>query len=198
MAAVAWLAELFPDPKQRERVLGYTQAFSSIGGILVTGVYYLAVDSTPTTLPAIHGSARGVALHADVRRDPGDAADPHPAVPAGVAGLAAEEERPARCKRPSIAELFAPAFRRTTIVTTIMFACSYGAAFGAIQQMPRIVPGLAGGARRWRVRAQQVAVAAVQCYQEIGGLARTLPARDPRRSHRRAGAGCCASSRCRA
>ena len=31
VAAVAWLAELFPDPKQREAVLGYTQAFSSVG-----------------------------------------------------------------------------------------------------------------------------------------------------------------------
>ena len=36
VAAVAWLAELFPDPKQREKVLGYTQAFSSVGGVLVT------------------------------------------------------------------------------------------------------------------------------------------------------------------
>jgi MFS family permease len=45
-------------------------------------------------------------------------------------------------KRPSIGQLFAPELRRTTIVTTIMFACSYGAAFGAIQQMPQIVPGL--------------------------------------------------------
>src|SRR3981189_3222810 len=36
VAAVAWLAELFPDPKQREAVLGYTQAFGSIGGLLVT------------------------------------------------------------------------------------------------------------------------------------------------------------------
>ena len=41
VAAVAWLAELFPDPKRREAVLGYTQAFSSIGGLLVTGAYYL-------------------------------------------------------------------------------------------------------------------------------------------------------------
>jgi hypothetical protein len=32
VAAVAWLAELFPIPKQRESVLGYTQAFSSFGG----------------------------------------------------------------------------------------------------------------------------------------------------------------------
>src|SRR5947208_16971658 len=45
-------------------------------------------------------------------------------------------------RRPSIAELFAPGLRQTTIVTTIMFACSYGAAFGAIQQIPQIVPGL--------------------------------------------------------
>ena len=42
VAATAWLAELFDHPKQREAVLGYTQAFSSFGGLLVTG----AVDST--------------------------------------------------------------------------------------------------------------------------------------------------------
>src|SRR5205807_4367503 len=35
VAAVAWLAELFPFPDQRERTLGYTQAFSSFGGLLV-------------------------------------------------------------------------------------------------------------------------------------------------------------------
>src|SRR3954471_18915306 len=34
VAAVAWLAELFRDPVQRERVLGYTQAFSSLGGVM--------------------------------------------------------------------------------------------------------------------------------------------------------------------
>ena len=45
-------------------------------------------------------------------------------------------------KRPSIAALFAPELRQTTIVTTLMFAMSYGAAFGAIQQIPQIVPGL--------------------------------------------------------
>src|SRR5512134_1735731 len=35
VAAVAWLAELFPEPTRREKVLGYTQAFSSFGGLLV-------------------------------------------------------------------------------------------------------------------------------------------------------------------
>src|SRR6202050_1992497 len=34
VAAVAWLAELFEDHAQRERVLGYTQAFLSFGGLL--------------------------------------------------------------------------------------------------------------------------------------------------------------------
>src|SRR5579862_7156009 len=44
VAAVAWLAELFPDHNQRERVLGFTQAFSSIGGLLVAVANGLAVD----------------------------------------------------------------------------------------------------------------------------------------------------------
>jgi hypothetical protein len=34
---VAWLAELFPDHVQREKALGWTQAFSSFGGLLVGG-----------------------------------------------------------------------------------------------------------------------------------------------------------------
>ena len=42
VAAVAWLAELFPNPHQRENVLGYTQAFSSIGGLLVAIAFELS------------------------------------------------------------------------------------------------------------------------------------------------------------
>ncbi len=41
VAAVAWLAELFTDPQQREQVLGYTQAFSSLGGIPGGGGLYV-------------------------------------------------------------------------------------------------------------------------------------------------------------
>jgi MFS family permease len=55
VAATAWLAELFSDPKQRERVLGYTQAFGSVGGLMVTGAYALSVHYADS-LPAIHGS----------------------------------------------------------------------------------------------------------------------------------------------
>src|SRR6202140_438068 len=41
VAAVAWLSELFPNPKQREAVVGYTQAFGSLGGVLVPRADYL-------------------------------------------------------------------------------------------------------------------------------------------------------------
>jgi hypothetical protein len=74
-------------------------------------------------------------------------------------------------RRPRLGDLFAPQFRRTTIVTTIMFACSFGAAFGAIQQMPQqIAPGLSD-VRNLPPAARQQAVAAVQSFQEFGGLA---------------------------
>ena len=80
--------------------------------------------------------------------------------------------------RPSIAALFAPELRRTTIVTTIMFACAYGAAFGAIQQVQQIVPGLPEVRQmtqglpppRAGLVTQEVA-ANVTKVQEIGGLA---------------------------
>src|SRR6185436_10421910 len=68
-------------------------------------------------------------------------------------------------KRPSFAELFQPRFARTTIVTTVMMAAAYAAAFGAIQQTPRIVPGLPelrGLARP----AQEQIVSAVQRSEE--------------------------------
>ena len=109
VAAVAWLAELFPDPKQREAVLGYTQAFSSVGGILVTGAYFLAVTYAES-LPAIHGGARALAVHVDLRPHPRAAAHHRPAIPAGVAGVAgAEGRRHARSVQAS-----SPSSRRST------------------------------------------------------------------------------------
>jgi MFS family permease len=52
VAAIAWLAELFPNPKQRQSVLAYTQASYALGGLLVAGAYYLAVTYAER-LPAI-------------------------------------------------------------------------------------------------------------------------------------------------
>ena len=51
-----------------------------------------------------------------------------------------------------------------------MFALAYGAAFGAIQQMPRIVPGMPEVAAL-EPAAQRAAAGAVQSWQEVGGLA---------------------------
>ncbi len=167
VAAVAWLAELFPDPKQREAVLGYTQAFSSVGGIMVTGMYALIV-TYGQSLPEIHGghSAWRYTLMSGVI----------PALPLIIIRPFLPESPTWRAKkeagtlkRPSLAAIFTPELRRTTIVTTIMFACVYGAAFGAIQQMPRIVPGLPE-VRTLAPQQQQQAASGVQAFQEIGGL----------------------------
>jgi MFS family permease len=167
VAATAWLAELFADPKRRERVLGYTQAFGSVGGILVTGAYYLSVTYADS-LPAIYGS------HAAWRYTL--ISGLLPAIPLMVirpflpeSPIWREKRRAGTLKRPSIGELFAPGISRTTIVTSIMFACSFGAAFGAIQHMPRIVPGIPE-VSALAPAARQQAVSAVQSFQEFGGL----------------------------
>jgi hypothetical protein len=45
--------------------------------------------------------------------------------------------------RPNISGLFAPALRRTTLVTAGLSACAYAAAFGALQLTPlRVIPGV--------------------------------------------------------
>ena len=167
VAAVAWLAELFPDPKRREAVLGYTQAFSSAGGLLVTGAYFLAVtfaDSLPE-IGGAHEAWRYTLISGVIPALPLIIIRPFlPESPAWAAKKAA-----GTLKRPSIAELFQPAYRQTTLVTTVIFACSYGAAFGAIQHVPRIVPGLAEVASL-SGQAQQQIVSTVQFFQEMGGL----------------------------
>ena len=71
-------------------------------------------------------------------------------------------------------------------MTTIMFACSYGAAFGAIQQIPQIVPGLAdvqgevaeqtggkpAGAEKAKIEkdVENKAASNYTKVQEVGGL----------------------------
>jgi MFS family permease len=167
VAAVAWLAELFPEPKRREAVLGYTQAFSSIGGLLVTGAYYLAVhyaDSLPQ-IAGGHSPWRYTLVSGVIPALPLIIIRPFlPESPAWARMKAA-----GTLKRPSIGELFTPQYRRTTLITALMFACSYGAAFGAIQHLPRIVPGLADVAPLARP-LQEKMVSTVQFYQEMGGL----------------------------
>ena len=167
VAAVAWIAELFPEPRQRESALGYTQAFSSIGGIMVTTAYGLAVtygDSLPA-INGVHSPWRYTLMSGVIPALPLIIIRPFlPESPAWRLKKAAGTLR-----RPSIAAIFTPELRRTTIVTTILFACAYGAAFGAIQQMPRIVPGLPE-VRTLPVPQQQQTATFVQGFQEVGGL----------------------------
>lgn len=167
VAAVAWLSELFPDPKQRERVLGWTQAFSSLGGLLVAGANYLAVHWGPD-LPMIQGGHeawRYTLISGVIPAIPLILIRPFlPESPAW-----AKKKAEGTLKRPSFGALFSPEYRRTTVVTTLMFACSYGAAFGAIQHIPQMIPGLPGVAEMAKPLQQKV-VATVQSWQEVGGL----------------------------
>lgn len=137
VAAVAWLAELFSNPVQREKVLGYTQAFSSLGGLLVAAAN-VAAARWALDLPAIHGGHEawrytlisGVipALPLILIR---------PFLPESPEWQRKRDE--GRLRRPSLAALFAPELVRTTVLTTLIFAASYGLAFGAIQQLPQIL-----------------------------------------------------------
>ena len=183
VAAVAWLAELFPDPVQREKVLGYTQAFSSIGGLLVATANGLAVTYA-ASLPSL--AAFGVSgiedPHAPWRYTLMSGVLPaipliliRPFLPESPAW--AKKKAAGTLKRPSIAALFSPELRRTTIVTTLMYAMAYGAAFGAIQQVPQIVPGLpevqqanAGLAPPAAALNTQRIASDVTKWQEVGGL----------------------------
>ncbi len=188
VAAVAWLAELFDNPQQRERVLGYTQAFSSFGGLLVAIANGIAVTHS-SSFAAIHLP--------DFLGGLGEIKNPHaawrytlmsglfPALPLIVIRPFLPESPKWRAKkdagtlrRPSILELFTPAYRRTTIVTTLMFACAYGAAFGAIQQIPEMVKGLENVQQKVQAAPTSVEARKVEQktasefgkVQEVGGL----------------------------
>ncbi|MCE9526166.1 MAG: MFS transporter, partial [Planctomycetales bacterium] len=167
VAAVAWLAELFDNPHQRENVLGYTQAFSSFGGLLVALASTCAVawsGGKPAelffgiSLPALQLPAIGLPEWLSFLGKINDSHAPWrytlmsgviPAIPLILirpflpeSKKWSEKRASGKLKRPNILELFSPELRQTTIVTTIMFACSLGAAFGAIQQLPQIIPGV--------------------------------------------------------
>ncbi len=172
VAAVAWLAELFTEPKRRETVIGWTQAFSSLGGFMVS-LMALLIAKIALSLPAIHGTHdnwRYLLISGII-----------PAIPLIVirpflpeSPVWKEKSAAGTLKRPSIAELFQPQYRKTTLVTALLFACSLGAAFGAIQQVPQIVPALvqvdASVLPPQRAQIVQSTVAGVQTIQELGGL----------------------------
>jgi MFS family permease len=195
VAAVAWLAELFPSPKQRERVLGFTQAASSLGGLLVALANEFCVRYS-VDLPSIYGSheAWRYTLISGII----------PAIPLILirpflpeSPVWKERKTSGQLRRPSLQALFSPELRRTTLVSAAVFASCYGMAFGAIQHLPQIVPGLADVKTEAKAKQDQLIAAAkasdkpapnprqlmaagklveeeraaeVQKWQEVGGL----------------------------
>jgi MFS family permease len=80
-------------------------------------------------------------------------------------------------KRPSFLELFSPQLRRATVVSTIMLAMAYGAAFGALQQVPQMIPGVPQVQEQTRTmdpaqaaQLNQQIAAQMTTVSEIGGL----------------------------
>ncbi len=188
VAAITWLAELFPDPRRKKIVLGSTQAFASVGGLLVTAVNVWVVAHA-NTLPALplpdifnaHAAWRytlftGLAPAIII-------AFLLPFVPESQ--IWRERRQAGTLKRPSFGELFAPELRRVTLVTALLSACAYAAAFGALQLTPlRIAPGLPelaeqrAGLRPLQIEATQLntnLLAAMPAFRqataEVPGLA---------------------------
>lgn len=146
VAAITWLAELFEEKHLREKVLGWTQAFASVGGLCVTVVNGWILKHS-ASLPSL-GLPEPFNPHADWRYLLITGLLPAipialllPFVPESRVWL--ERRRSGTMRRPSFGELFSPALRRTTLVTAALSACAYGVAFGALQLTPtQIVPGL--------------------------------------------------------
>jgi len=170
-AAVAWLAEVFVLPRQRESVLGFTQAAVGLGGLMATGAYYLAVTFAEY-LPSIrtgHDAWRYALL-----------AGLAPAIPLIVirpflpeSPVWQQKRAAGTLQRPTLAELFRPTLRRTTVITTVLYACAYAIAFGVIEQTPRIVPGLPE-LRDAAGRHVEQAVGTVQFASQTGTMAGRL------------------------
>jgi len=162
---------VFVHARQRESVLGFTQAAVGLGGLMASGAYYLAVTYAEH-LPSIrmgHDAWRYALL-----------AGLAPAIPLIVlrpflpeSSVWRQKRAAGTLRRPSFAELFGPALRRTTVITTLLYACAYAIAFGVIEQTPRIVPGLPE-LRGAAARLVEQAVGTMQLTSQAGTIAGRL------------------------
>lgn len=167
VAAIAWVAELFPVPRQRETALAYTQACYALGGIMVTSAYYLAV-TYGEHLPAIaggHDAWRYTLLSGLI-----------PAIPLLIirpflpeSPLWLQRKASGQLRRPDLKELFRPELRKSTLLTLVMMACLLAIPYGALQHTPRIVPGLAEMQHLTPQQTQQT-VSTVFLVQELGSV----------------------------
>ena len=167
VAAIAWLTELFPEARRREAMLGFAQACATLGNFMIAGAYYAAV-TWGEQLPAIHGGHspwRYALLYGAIPAIPLILIRPFlPESPMWRAKRAA-----GTLKRPRFRELFAPRLRRVTLVCTGLVACCYALAFGMLQHIPRIVPGLPQVAELPRKQQEQW-VSWVHVHVDTGAL----------------------------
>ncbi|MBI3821196.1 MAG: MFS transporter [Planctomycetes bacterium] len=149
VAAVTWLAELFEDKRTRELVIGWTLATASLGGIFVTLAYNSIVSAQANQyLPEMPFPKGHMTNNVAWRFTLLTGLIPGalilflmPFVP--ESGVWKKKKQEGTLKRPSFGELFSPQLRLTTLVTTILSACGYAAAFGAIQMTPlQVASGL--------------------------------------------------------
>jgi MFS family permease len=182
VAAITWLAEVFTDKKQKEKWLGITQAFASLGGVLVTMVSVWiskhGADLPHMGLPLGLGST-----------DPGSwryllMTGILPAIPIALllpfvpeSQVWKDKKAAGLLKRPSFTALFSPELRRVTLVTAALSACAYGIAFGALQvTVARVTPGLP------ELKSQAAALAPLRKEGEaLNKQLNALPAQDPAR-----------------
>jgi len=167
VAAIAWLTELFPDPRRREAVIGFSQVCATAGNFMIAGVYYAAVTWGEQwhEIAGGHSAWRYALLFGAV-----------PAIPLIILRPFLPESPVWRAKkdagtlrRPSFAALFAPRLRRVTVITAILVACCYAIAYGLLQHIPRIVPGLPQVAELPR-QAQEQWVSWVHLHVDVGAL----------------------------
>lgn len=167
VAALTYLAELFPEAPLRERVLGFSQALYAVGNFVVTATYYTAV-TLAAQLPAISG-------HQDAWRYT-LAVGVIPSIPLMMIRSRLPESpmwlasRAAARRRPPFAALLGPSLRRSTLIAVATTAFVYAGAYGVLQQAPRLVPGLPD-VRVLAPRAQEQMVSIVHLFSAFGDLA---------------------------
>jgi len=165
VAGIAWLAEMFDEPRRREAAVGLAQAVAGFGGIAVTGVWLLIIQYAGDLPPIAGGHAewRYLCLSGLLPAIPLIAVRPFlRESPMWAAGAA-------RRTRPRIASLFAGSMRRTTLAAIVATACTYALAYGAMQHLPRLVPMLPE-ISVLTADAQKQAAGQMQMIQESGGL----------------------------
>jgi len=167
VAAIAWLTEMFPDPRRRETSLGWAQACGTLGNFVMAGAYFTFVtwgDRLPEVYGA-HAAWRYMFFFGALPAIPLIVLRPFlPESPVWIAKRAAGTLR-----RPRFRELFEPRLRRITLLTTVLVACGYSIAFGMLQHIPRLVPTLPQVAAL-APQEQQQWVSWIHLQQDFGGI----------------------------